>query len=68
MGSPELNALGLESLGHILISGAICETLTIFLQKIKAIFLPGLLSGQIFFLLIICMCNNCLWVIPAEER
>lgn len=66
--SPEQKALGLESLGHILISSAICEALTIFLQKIKAIFKPRLLSSQISFFLIICMCNNCLWVIPAEER
>lgn len=53
---------------HALISGAICEALKIFGQKIKAIFLDRHLSGQISFFLIICMCNNCLRVISAEGR
>lgn len=68
LGSLDYNDLGLESVGHTLISGAICEALKISGQKIKVVFLSRHLCGQISLFLIICICNNCLRVIPAEER
>ena len=68
MCSPDKNDLGLESVAHTFISGAICEVPKILDQKIEASFLARHLSGWISFFLIISMCNYCRRVMPAEER